>query len=76
MTIKRMDNMLIVVDDLEAVKAFFIDLGLEPVGQTTGSRTSAGRRASWSGLPSSWGSALGGWLACGPDHHVSDQAEK
>ena len=55
MTIKRMDNVLIVVDDLEAVKAFFIDLGLEPEGQTTGSRTSAGRRASWSGLPSSWG---------------------
>jgi catechol 2,3-dioxygenase-like lactoylglutathione lyase family enzyme len=35
MTIKRMDNVLIVVDDLEAVKAFFIDLGLELEGQTT-----------------------------------------
>jgi len=33
MTLKRMDNVLIVVDDLEAVKAFFIELGLklEPV---------------------------------------------
>src|SRR3981189_1177348 len=29
MTIHRMDNVLIVVDDLEAVKAFFIELGLE-----------------------------------------------
>src|SRR6195256_2355071 len=28
-TIHRMDNVLIVVDDLEAVKAFFIELGLE-----------------------------------------------
>jgi hypothetical protein len=28
-TIKRIDNVLIVVDDLEAAKAFFIELGLE-----------------------------------------------
>ncbi|MDH6170302.1 catechol 2,3-dioxygenase-like lactoylglutathione lyase family enzyme [Variovorax boronicumulans] len=35
MTIKRMDNVLIVVDDLEAVKAFFIELGLELEGQST-----------------------------------------
>ncbi|MDP9689883.1 UNVERIFIED_ORG: catechol 2,3-dioxygenase-like lactoylglutathione lyase family enzyme [Pseudomonas mohnii] len=35
MTIKRMDNVLIVVDDLEAVKAFFIALGLTLEGQTT-----------------------------------------
>jgi len=28
MTVKRMDNVLIVFDDLEAVKAFFIKLGL------------------------------------------------
>ena len=35
MTIKRMDNVLIVVDDLEAVKAFFVELGLEFEGQTT-----------------------------------------
>src|SRR5688572_30075878 len=28
MTVKRMDNVLIVVDDLEAAKAFFIQLGL------------------------------------------------
>ncbi|ANH66891.1 VOC family protein [Mitsuaria sp. 7] len=34
MAIKRMDNVLIVVDDLEAVKAFFIELGLELEGQT------------------------------------------
>lgn len=35
MTVKRMDNVLIVVDDLEAVKAFFIQLGLTFEGQTT-----------------------------------------
>lgn len=35
MTIKRMDNVLIVVDDLEAVKAFFIKLGLTLEGETT-----------------------------------------
>jgi catechol 2,3-dioxygenase-like lactoylglutathione lyase family enzyme len=30
-----MDNVLIVVDDLEAVRAFFAEIGLEPVGETT-----------------------------------------
>jgi hypothetical protein len=35
MTIKRMDNVLIVVDDLEATKAFFIELGLKLEGETT-----------------------------------------
>jgi catechol 2,3-dioxygenase-like lactoylglutathione lyase family enzyme len=30
-----MDNVLIVVDDLEAVKAFFIELGLKLEGETT-----------------------------------------
>lgn len=35
MTIQRMDNVLLVVDDLEAVKAFFIELGLELEGETT-----------------------------------------
>jgi catechol 2,3-dioxygenase-like lactoylglutathione lyase family enzyme len=30
-----MDNVLIVVDDLEAVKAFFIELGMELEGETT-----------------------------------------
>jgi catechol 2,3-dioxygenase-like lactoylglutathione lyase family enzyme len=33
--IKRMDNVLIVVDDLEAVKAFFIELGLKLEGEST-----------------------------------------
>jgi hypothetical protein len=33
MAIKRMDNVLIVVDDLEAVKAFFIELGLKLEGE-------------------------------------------
>src|SRR5258708_6006212 len=35
MTIKRLDNLLIVVDDLEAAKAFFLELGLELQGETT-----------------------------------------
>jgi catechol 2,3-dioxygenase-like lactoylglutathione lyase family enzyme len=35
MAIKRLDNVLIVVEDLEAVKAFFIELGLELEGETT-----------------------------------------
>ena len=35
MTVRRMDNVLIVVEDLEAVKAFFIELGLRLEGETT-----------------------------------------
>jgi catechol 2,3-dioxygenase-like lactoylglutathione lyase family enzyme len=34
MTIKRMDNVLIVVEDLEAAKAFFCELGMELQGET------------------------------------------
>ncbi len=33
--VKRMDNVLIVVEDLEAVKAFFLELGLKLEGETT-----------------------------------------
>src|SRR3954449_1933219 len=35
MALKRMDNVLIVVDDLEAVKAFFLELGLIFEGEST-----------------------------------------
>src|SRR5947207_5091500 len=35
MTIQRMDNVLIVVNDLEAAKAFFTELGMELEGETT-----------------------------------------
>ncbi|QEH35374.1 Glyoxalase-like domain protein [Aquisphaera giovannonii] len=35
MPVRRMDNVLIVVDDLEAVKAFFLELGLVLEGETT-----------------------------------------
>jgi catechol 2,3-dioxygenase-like lactoylglutathione lyase family enzyme len=35
MPLKRMDNVLIVVDDLEAVKAFFVELGLTLEGEQT-----------------------------------------
>src|SRR3712207_345262 len=34
MTIQRMDNVLIVVEDLEAVTAFFVELGMEIEGET------------------------------------------
>ncbi|MBM3137530.1 MAG: VOC family protein [Chloroflexi bacterium] len=34
MTLQRMDNILIVVEDLEAAKAFFIELGMELEGET------------------------------------------
>ena len=33
MTIQRMDHVSIVVDDLEAAKAFFVDLGMELEGE-------------------------------------------
>ena len=35
MTLQRMDNVLIVVEDMEAVKAFFAELGMELEGETT-----------------------------------------
>jgi catechol 2,3-dioxygenase-like lactoylglutathione lyase family enzyme len=35
MTIRRMDNVLIVVEDLEAAKAFFAELGMELEGEAT-----------------------------------------
>ena len=35
MTIQRMDNVLIVVEDFEAAKAFFTELGMELEGETT-----------------------------------------
>ena len=35
MTLQRMDNVLIVVDDLEAAKAFFVELGMQLEGETT-----------------------------------------
>jgi catechol 2,3-dioxygenase-like lactoylglutathione lyase family enzyme len=35
MTVQRMDNVLIVVDDLGAAKAFFADLGMELEGEAT-----------------------------------------
>jgi catechol 2,3-dioxygenase-like lactoylglutathione lyase family enzyme len=34
MTLKRMDNVLIVVEDLEAAKAFFAELGMDLEGET------------------------------------------
>lgn len=43
MMLKRMDNVLIVVDDLEATKAFFIALGLTLEGETTVAGPDVGR---------------------------------
>jgi len=34
MTLQRMDNVLIVVEDFEAAKAFFVELGMELEGET------------------------------------------
>ena len=34
-TLQRMDNVLIVVEDIEAAKAFFAELGMELEGETT-----------------------------------------
>jgi hypothetical protein len=33
-TLQRMDNVLIVIEDLEAAKAFFAELGIELEGET------------------------------------------
>ena len=35
MALQRMDNVLIVVENLEAAKAFFVELGMELEGETT-----------------------------------------
>jgi len=35
MTLQRMDSVLVVVDDLEAAKAFFAELGMELEGEAT-----------------------------------------
>jgi catechol 2,3-dioxygenase-like lactoylglutathione lyase family enzyme len=35
MTLQRMDNVLVVVDDLEAAKAFFAELGMQLEGEAT-----------------------------------------
>jgi catechol 2,3-dioxygenase-like lactoylglutathione lyase family enzyme len=43
MALKRMDNVLIVVDDLEAAKTFFIELGLTLEGEQTVQGPSVGR---------------------------------
>ena len=43
MTLQRMDNVLIVVEDLEAAKAFFAELGMELDGETTVEGQWAGR---------------------------------
>lgn len=43
MALQRMDNVLIVVDDLEAVKAFFLALGLTLEGETTVEGPEVGR---------------------------------
>jgi catechol 2,3-dioxygenase-like lactoylglutathione lyase family enzyme len=43
MTIQRMDNVLIVVGDLEAAKAFFAELGMELEGEATNEGRSVDR---------------------------------
>ena len=43
MTLQRMDNVLIVVEDLEATKAFFAELGMELEGEATNEGPSVDR---------------------------------
>ena len=43
MTLKRMDNVLIVVEDLEAAKAFFAELGMDLEGEATNEGPWVGR---------------------------------
>lgn len=43
MPLRRMDNVLIVVDDLEAVKTFFVELGLTLEGESTVEGPQVGR---------------------------------
>ena len=43
MTLQRMDNVLINVEDMEAAKAFFTELGMEVEGETTVEGPWAGR---------------------------------
>ncbi len=50
MTIRRMDNVLIVVDDLEAATAFFAELGMELEGQTQVEGSSVDRTVGLDGV--------------------------
>ncbi|MDG3006420.1 VOC family protein [Paludisphaera mucosa] len=43
MSVKRMDNVLLVVDDLEVTKAFFLELGLTLEGEATVEGPEVGR---------------------------------
>jgi catechol 2,3-dioxygenase-like lactoylglutathione lyase family enzyme len=52
MTIQRMDNVLVVVDDLEGAKAFFVELGMELEGQATVEGSSVDRLVGLDGVRS------------------------
>jgi catechol 2,3-dioxygenase-like lactoylglutathione lyase family enzyme len=52
MALKRMDNILIVVDDLEAAIAFFAELGMELEGETTVEGESVDRMVGLDGVRS------------------------
>jgi len=52
MTLKRMDNILVVVDDLEAAIAFFVELGMELEGRTTVEGSSVDRIVGLEGVRS------------------------
>jgi catechol 2,3-dioxygenase-like lactoylglutathione lyase family enzyme len=52
MTIQRMDNVLIVVGDLEAAKAFFAELGMELEGEATNEGRSVDRVVGLDGVRS------------------------
>ena len=52
MTIQRMDHVSVVVDDLEAAKAFFVELGMELEGQATVEGPSVDRMVGLDGVRS------------------------
>jgi catechol 2,3-dioxygenase-like lactoylglutathione lyase family enzyme len=52
MALQRLDNVLIVVDDLEAAKAFFAELGMELEGEVTVEGSWAGRVVGLDGVRS------------------------
>jgi catechol 2,3-dioxygenase-like lactoylglutathione lyase family enzyme len=52
MALQRMDNVLIVVDDLEGAKAFFAELGMDLEGETTVEGSWAGRVVGLEGVRS------------------------
>ena len=70
MTLQRMDNVLIVVDDLEAAKAFFVALGMQLEGETTVEGPSVDRLVGLQNVRATLA------LMCTPDGHGRIELDK